>query len=328
MPADWRARLERAVTKRAPLLEEARTDMYRLVHERSDGLDGLLVDRYGDTLRIELYADAWRPHLGAVWSALCALRARGASALGPAQGAIAAGRDRRGKSTFVQHHGAVPAGHVVHEHGRRAFVKLGEADALGTGLFADMRRGRDRVQAHVRGGQLLNLFSHAGGFGVAGVCGGATRVTQVDAARKCAHWASYNLALNGHDPRRHRFMVDDAFNVLAKMARRGPAYRVVVCDPPTTAVRPGGKRFVAAQELAKLAAQSCAALVPGGALLLSTNDRALRPADLIAAAADGAQQAGRRVKRVEDVGIGRDFPLARPDAPERPQKGAWLVLDD
>ena len=61
------------------------------------------------------------------------------------------------------------------------------------------------------GKRVLNCFAHAGAFGVAAAVGGATRVDHLDAARKCAPWAALNMALNGLNPRKHRFLVEDAF---------------------------------------------------------------------------------------------------------------------
>lgn len=294
------------------------TDILRLVHDAADGLPGLVIDVYGSVARVELYAAAYRPLLGDIAEALRAC-------LPGLQGIVGLLRQKRGRAEGLPVFGQAPAGHIVWEDGLRYFVRTAEPEAAGAGIFVDQREGRRRVRASARGRPALNLFAHAGAFGVAAFGGGASRVDHVDSAKKCAPWAALNLALNGGDPRKHRFLVEDAFKVLRRAASRGPAYGVIACDPPTTAINPDGSRFVTREALPALAAEACRALLEGGALLLSTNDRSL-PVDAVLAAAEaGAQHAGRDVRLLEEVPLGPDLPPAE-DPRVRPMRGAWLVL--
>lgn len=297
----------------------AGTDAYRLVHDAADGMPGLVIDRYGAVARLELYdEDRWRPEVDALAAALLDEE--------PALTGIAAlTRPRRGRGQLWTVRGEVPEAHVVHEDGWRFLVRVADATAVGTGLFVDQREGRRLVRTRARGRPALNLFAHAGGFGVAAAAGGASRVDHVDAARKCAPWAAVNLALNGECPRQHRFLVDDALKVLARAARRGPTYGVIVCDPPTTALTPRGQRFKAREGLAGLAAAACRALLPSGTLLLSTNDRSLAVGDVAEAARAGAKQAGRPVRELLEVPMPPDLP-AGSDPSLRPMRGVALQV--
>jgi 23S rRNA G2069 N7-methylase RlmK/C1962 C5-methylase RlmI len=216
---------------------------------------------------------------------------------------------------------------VVQEEGARFAVRLDEKDALGTGIFVDQREGRRWVRAHSRGKRVLNLFSHAGAFGVAAHQGHAHQIDQVDGARKCARWAALNLALNGADPRSHRFMVEDAFKILDRMGKGRATYDVVVCDPPTTAISPGGKRFVAKNELADMAECIGRGLSPGGRLVLSTNDRSLATSQLIALAQQGLRAAGRQVRSREALPLPADIPLPADDERLRPARGVLAEVD-
>lgn len=314
--------LERAVARRregdALLRIGAGTDVYRLVHGAADALPGVIIDRFASVARIELYDEGSASAVPALAEALLLVE--------PAlRGVVALVRGKRGRGRLWVAGGHVPNAHVVHEDGWRYLVRCAEEDAVGTGIFVDQRDGR-RVAARVALGKpALNLFAHAGGFGVALAAGGASRVDHVDAARKCATWAAVNLALNGVDPRRHRFLVDDAFRVLQRAARRGPHYGVIVCDPPTTAIDPRGQRFLARERLPELAEQACRALLEGGTLLLSTNDRSLSVADVEKAAQEGAACAGRSLVALDEVPLGPDLP---PDADQslRPMRGVRLTV--
>lgn len=307
----------RAGTARARI--GAGTSVYRLVHGSADGVPDVVVDRYGDVARVELYDDARERDLDDIARALV-------DAGEGKQAVVALVRARRPRDhRLFAVRGAPPAAHVVYEDGMRLLVRTAEADAVGTGVFVDHREGRRLVRAHARGGRVLNLFAHAGAFGVAAVRGGAARVDHVDAARKCARWGAFNYALNGEDPRRHRFLVDDAFKVLARAARRGPTYRVIACDPPTTAIDPKGKRFLARDRLEEMAEQGARALCDGGLLLLSTNDRQVEPGAVQRALLAGAAAAGRGVARAFEIPLGPDLPAGGSER-LRPMRGAALRL--
>jgi 23S rRNA (cytosine1962-C5)-methyltransferase len=276
------ARLARAVRRRCRLPHT----LLRLVAGETDDSPGLVVDRYGSVVRIESMSrdaavlapavvDVVRNHLPAVHAI------------------VHVARDARGKGTLSELWGHAPRAHVVEENGLRYSVRTRDEDALGTGIFVDQRRGRALVRAHAHGAPALNLFAHAGGFTVAAARGGASRVDHVDMSKKCARWGAVNLALNGVNPREHRFVVDDAIAFLARAAKKGPAYRVIVCDPPTTALRPDGTRMVARAILDALARDALSALLPHGLLLLACNDRSLSDDDLRAVVAEAARDVGR-----------------------------------
>jgi 23S rRNA (cytosine1962-C5)-methyltransferase len=316
------------------------TDVLRLVDDAADGCPGLVVDRYGPVLRLELRGRRWPAEASALANALCD-EARVPHAVGLL-------RLAGGKSEMKVLRGDPPAAHVVHEAGVRLLVRTVDREAAGAGVFVDHRLGRALVRARSRGAVVLNLFAHAGAFGAVAAAGGAARVDHVDAARKCAPWAALNLALNGHDPRRHRFLVDDALAVLAKAVRRAgragraaeaasartaalhdalhdPLYDLVVCDPPTTAVRPDGSRFHVEKHLGELAASCLTILRPGGALLLSTNNRALTVDDVASCARAGAAAAGRALRSVDEVPLPPDVASAA-DRELRPMRGVLAVI--
>jgi 23S rRNA (cytosine1962-C5)-methyltransferase len=309
-------RVRAALARRAGFPVPSTTDVRRLVDGDGDELGGVVVDRYGAVARVELWSSRWPTGLDDVARIL--VDDVGVSAV------VAVLRTAAGQSEQRVLRGSVPAAHVVHEEGLRFLVRVADEDAVGAGVFVDQRAGRAIVRAAARGRVVVNLFAHAGAFGVAAAVGGASRVDHVDMAKKCAPWAAANLALNGIDPRRHRFIVDDALVVLGKLAKKG-GVGVVVCDPPTQAVRNDGTRFVLQDALHELARDACAALDDGGLLLLSCNDRSVPVQRVLDEAARGARLAGRTIVALEELPLPEDV-TSRDHPRARPMRGAVVRL--
>ncbi|MCC7072748.1 MAG: class I SAM-dependent methyltransferase [Deltaproteobacteria bacterium] len=305
-----------AARRRATMALPLGTDVLRLVDDAADGCPGVVVDRFGPVLRLELRGATLPQESNAMATAL-------ALELG-ANAVVARLRSAGGASALVRLLGEVPPLHVVHEAGLRYAVRTADDEAAGAGLFVDQREGRRLVREAARGQVVLNLFAHAGAFGVAAAAGGAARVDHVDLSRRCAQWAALNLALNGVDPRQHRFLVDDALDVLERAARRGPAYGVIVLDPPTTATRKakGGRarRFRVEDDLPALAAQALAALSPGGLLLVSTNHRGVSVGAVAELVRGAALEQQVTLASVDELPLPVDVPSAR-DPALRPMRG-------
>ena len=317
------ARVRAAFARRAEHALPAVTDVVRLIDGEGDGAPGVVLDRFGDVARLEVWAADWPAFVGddAFVAAL-----RGAlDALGVCA-AVRLLRTAAGRSSLLPWWGRVNESHVVVEDGVRLLVRVADERAAGTGVFVDQRAGRRLVRDRARGRVVVNLFAHAGAYGAAAAVGGAARVDHVDMAKKCAPWAAANLALNGIDPRGHRFIVDDALLVLKKLSRRsGERPGIIVCDPPTQAVRHDGSRFVLSESLTELAHDACAALGDDGTLVLSCNDRDVPVERVLAAAAEGARAAGRTVASLGELPLPPDITSAKAER-GRPMRGAVLVV--
>ena len=313
-----REKLRNALALRAGMAHElVGTDVVRVVDGEGDGLPGVVIDRYGPVLRVELWAQQWPADLSTHVDQL--LRQTGAEA------AVGVLRIAAGRSELRTVAGTIPVAHVVHENGMRFLVRVADKDAVGSGVFVDQRLGRDLVRRHARGRVVVNLFGHAGAFSVAAAVGGAARVMHVDAAKKCAPWAAANLALNGVDPRAHRFVVEDALKVLSRLAKRPHSAGIIICDPPTQAVRPDGTRFVARAALAEMARDAALALGPGGLLLMSTNDRDVSVEEVEDAVRQGVTSAGRSRFTVDELPLPADI-TSQKDARARPMRGVVIEL--
>lgn len=201
----------------------ADTDAWRVVNGAGDGLDGLVVDRYGAVAVLKVYGACWLPHLEHVVAALAArpwcravLRRFGVERVD----------GREGGEVL---HGSVPDEPVVIvEHGMRLLVRpwVGQK----TGMFVDQREHRAMVRRWSAGRLVANLFAYTGGFSVAAALGGAARVITVDQAPEAVADAEENFRLNGLDPGAHGFEVADAF-----AWRASRPLGLVIVDPPSLA---------------------------------------------------------------------------------------------
>lgn len=206
------------------------SDGVRLVHGEADGLPGLIVDRYGDTLSAQFLSagvERWRDVIVRQLQATTGLErlyersdsgVRNLEGLAPRTGwLLGEGSTER----------------VITEHGRL----LGLDVALGhkTGYYLDQRDNRQRFAEWVRQfgcRRVLNCYSYTGGFSVAALAGGAAEVTSVDSSGPALEQARQNLQRNGFDPAGQVFADADVNGFLREALKRGERYDAIVLDPP------------------------------------------------------------------------------------------------
>ncbi len=169
------------------------------------------------------------------------------------------------------------------ENGLRFQVRLGRN--RNSGLFLDMRNGRDWVRKHATGKRVLNLFSYSCGFSVAAIAGGAASVVNVDMSSSALATGRENHRLNGLPLDAVRFEKLDIFKSFGRLRRRGP-FDLLICDPPT---RQKGSVDIA-RDYPRILRRLDEFMAPGGELLLCLNSPQLgRDFLLDAVAADAPQ---------------------------------------
>jgi 23S rRNA (cytosine1962-C5)-methyltransferase len=306
--------LAAAARVRAPLLEEDITG-YRLVHGENDGLPGLVVDRYGQTLVLKLYTVAWMPRLHDVLPALDQVL--------PAERLVLRlGRAAQGQPEYLCGlcDGVVISGPsldgplVFRENGLRF-----EADPIAgqkTGFFLDQRDNRARVGRLANGRAVLDVFAYTGGFSVYAARGGAREIVSLDASGPALAAAARNLALNRHEPAiaaaRHELLAEDAFEALARLGRSGRRFDLVVVDPPAFARRRAqvAQALTAYRHLTRLA---LGVLQPGGTLVQASCSRPVGAEPFFAAVNEAAVGAGRSLREIERTGHPLDHPIRFPE---------------
>jgi 23S rRNA (cytosine1962-C5)-methyltransferase len=206
------------------------TNGMRLIHGEADGLPGLIVDRYDDTLSAQfLFAgtERWKAQIAdALLAATGCTRlyersdtgARELEGLPPTTGWL-----RGAGSTTV----------TLHEHGMRLTVDVAEGHK--TGYYLDQRENRAlfaRLVKQFGSKSVLNCYSYTGGFSVAALAGGATEVVSVDSSGSALAHATAHVALNGFDAAHHTAIDADVNATLRQMLSEGRRFDAIVLDPP------------------------------------------------------------------------------------------------
>ena len=248
---------------RARGLFDIQSDAFRLIHGESDGLPGLIVDRYGDTLVAQfLAAGAER------WKAVLAdalLAATGLSKL--YERSDASGRTREGLplvSGWLRGDGATAL--VLREHDWQLGLDI--ASGHKTGFYLDQRDNRKKfadAARRLKFERVLNCYCYTGGFSVAALSGGAAHVTSIDSSAPALERAAANVALNGFGASCATFMDADVNACLRQFGEQGQTFDAIVLDPPKLAptVAHAERAARAYKDINRLALKI---LVPGGVL--------------------------------------------------------------
>lgn len=209
------------------------SDGVRLVHGESDGLPGLVVDRYGDTLVAQFTScgtERWKAVL-----ADALLEATGLQRLYERSDASARGLEGLPEVTGWLRGGGETA-LTIQEHGWR--LGLDVAQGHKTGYYLDQRDSRRDCADWVRRlglREVLNCFSYTGGFTVAALAGGAQHVTSIDSSGPALERARDNVTLNGFDLSRTTWLDADVNASLRAFLAEGRQFDTIVLDPPKLA---------------------------------------------------------------------------------------------
>ena len=222
-------RLELAVARRRdhPLLQG--TNALRLVNAESDGLPGLVVDRFDDVVVAKF--------LTAGMHARAARIARTLEALTELPHGYRRRDDRSARREKIPPEegtlwGSPPDETTIEERGRRYAVDFRQGQK--TGFYLDQRDARDLVESIAPGRRMLDAFSYSGGFAVAAGRGGASSLVLVDSSEKALASAAENLERNAVEcPSEIRR--GDAFEALRAAASAGERFDLIVLDPPPLA---------------------------------------------------------------------------------------------
>ena len=219
-------RIAAAVARRAPLAAD--TDAVRLLFGEGDGLPGIVVDRYGEQLVLQLMsagAERWRDAVVAGLRSVTGLTDL-------YERSDAAAREREGlplREGVIS--GRAPgAGLAVTEHGVRYLVDVPEGHK--TGFYIDQRDSRRDVARHAAGRSVLNCFCYTGGFSLAALAGGAASAVSIDSSGPALLRAAEQQALNGLQSASCEWREADVFESLKQMVADGQRFDLIVLDPP------------------------------------------------------------------------------------------------
>ena len=218
-----------SVARRAAIPALRGQEGVRLIHGESDGLPGVIADRYGEVVVLQLTsagADKWRE---AIVAGL--VQATGCAAVYERSDSEVRGLEGLESRTGCAH-GELPAGGLtIVENGVRM-----EVDVEGghkTGFYLDQRDNRLLTGQLAGGRAVLNCFCYTGGFSLQALAGGAASVLSIDSSGPAIAGAQRNLALNTRlDAKRADWLEADVFSALRELRAAGRRFDLIVLDPP------------------------------------------------------------------------------------------------
>ncbi|GAC1031482.1 class I SAM-dependent rRNA methyltransferase [Pseudomonas sp. No.21] len=281
---------------------------YRLVYGDSDLLPGLVVDRFGDHIVVQLASAAMERNKDAVLDALVqVLKPRGVLWKNDSAARDAEGLERYVDTAF----GVVPEWVALEENGVKFEAPVLEGQK--TGWFYDHRMNRARLAPYVKGKRVLDLFSYIGGWGVQAAAFGASEVFCVDASGFALDGVERNATLNGV-AEQVTCVEGDVFEALKELKAAEERFDVVVADPPAFIKR---KKDLKNGEAAyrRLNEQAMRLLNKDGILVSASCSMHLPEDDLQNILLGSARHLDRNIQLLERGGQGPDHPV-HPAIPE------------
>ena len=275
---------------------------YRLVYGESDGLPGLVVDRFDSVLVVQITTAGMERIREPIADAL-------ETVLQPAVILLrndSPARELEGLAGYIETVlGHLPERVDLEENGTRFEAPL--AGGQKTGWYYDHRLNRHRLQSYVKNRRVLDVFSYIGAWGVQALQAGASSVTCVDSSETFLGIAQDNAALNGRADAISA-LAGDAFEILKELREQGEHYDVVVLDPPAFIKRRKDIKegSVAYQRINRLAMQL---LRPGGVLVSASCSWHFRRSELLEAMRKAAAINGQNLQILEQGHQGPDHPV-------------------
>jgi 23S rRNA (cytosine1962-C5)-methyltransferase len=209
----------------------------RLIHAEADGLPGLVVDRYNNTLCVQFGfagVERWKKTIVAALvktTGLTAIYERSDTTSRELEGLpMAKGWLHTPPTTPSE---AASPRFLIQEHNWKLMVDLENGHK--TGFYLDQRNNRKRFAEAVAQWQCqnaLNLYCYSGGFSVAAFAGGARQVTSVDSSAPALEMAAQHIHLNGFNPQHHELLDADVPRLLRQYLAQGRCFDAIVLDPP------------------------------------------------------------------------------------------------
>ena len=224
----FRKKIKSAMEVRRRLKVESYSDSYRILHGESDGIAGLIVDRYGDILVLQSLtagSEFWKETIADILVEETGIQniyersdadVRGLEGLKPVVGIL---------------RGAIPDTRItIKEYNLkfRADIQHGHK----TGFYLDQRANRRHVGELARDREVLNCFCYTGGFSIHALANGAKSVLSVDSSADALALLEENIAINKLSANRHTSLEGDVFQLLRKFRDENRSFDMIILDPP------------------------------------------------------------------------------------------------
>lgn len=295
--------------KQALALREAcfNEPFYRLIYGDSDLLPGLVVDRFGEYLVVQMASAGMDAQKDAIVEALQKVIKPTAILLRNDHSA----RSLEGLDEYVEAIGDVPEAVELMENGVRFLAPI--ADGQKTGWFYDHRENRAMLQRLAPGKRVLDVFSYVGGWGIQAAAAGASEVMCVDASEQALDWVGENAQLNGVEDIM-KGLHGKAVHVLKELIAQGEQFDIVVLDPPAFIKRKKDQKSgeAAYRHMNELAIRL---LSRDGILVSASCSMHLEKSTLVEIVRGAARHLDRHAQIIHQGGQGADHPI-HPAIPE------------
>lgn len=301
----FRNKVARAISLRKDMGDLAATNAFRLIFAESDGLPGVIADRYGDFLVCQFLsagAEYWKDEI------VSQLKEQW-----PCNGIFersdSDSRQKEGyQDSVMTLTGSAPPPLIPIKEGHLHFL-VDVYKGHKTGFYLDQRQNRALLMKYAENKEVLNAFSYTGGFGIAACLGKSSHVTNVDTSQETLDLARQNFQLNKADMDNIEFIQEDVFNLLRTFRDGRRQFDLIILDPPkfvaSASQLSGGTRGY--KDINLLALKL---LRPGGILMTFSCSGYVKPDLFQKIVADAAIDAGREACALEYLSQGPDHPVA------------------
>lgn len=301
----FRKRIRAAIASRSTPHAISNTNAYRLIYAESDGIPGLIVDRYADFLVLQSLTtgvEMWKDMLADILleeTGLTTIYERSDADVRELEGLEPKVGVLRGDPPHL------PV--TIYEYTLKFNVNFAEGHK--TGFYLDQRANRLRVRELAKDKDVLDCFCYTGGFSVNALAGGAKSVLSVDSSGDALALCKENVALNHVDTSRHATLEGDVFHLLRKFRDEGRSFDLIILDPPKFAptAAHAEKATRAYKDINLLAFKL---LRPGGLLVTFSCSGGVDSALFQKIMAGAALDAGVDAQIVEHLSQGPDHPVA------------------
>ncbi len=301
----FRRRIKSAIQKRLTLNVERSSNAYRLIHGESDGIPGLIVDRYDNVLVLQsltVGSEFWKESIADVL-----VEETGVQNIYERSDADV--RELEGLKTIV----GILRGTIddlrltIEEYGLKFYVDIHHGHK--TGFYLDQSHNRHRMGELAKDRDMLNCFCYTGGFSIHALANGAKSVLSVDSSADALALLEENLTLNQLPVDRHTALEGDIFQLLRKFRDANRSFDMIILDPPKFAptAAHAEKASRAYKDINLLAFKL---LRPGGILATFSCSGGIDAALFQKIVASAALDAGTDATIIEHLSQGSDHPVS------------------
>jgi 23S rRNA (cytosine1962-C5)-methyltransferase len=301
----FQSRLENAIVRRQDILNSDISDSYRLVHAESDGIPGLIVDQYADTLVVQFLTSGmefWRDTLVDLLEKLT-------NCVRIYERSDAKVRELEGlplrKGILI---GSDDFEHIqIVENGLKFSVDIRHGQK--TGFYLDQRNNRVRVRKLAADRTILDCFAYNGGFSVPALAGDAKHVVAIESSSEAIDLGHKNITSNSLPADQIEWVEGDVFQELRMLRDKGEQFDIVILDPPKFAPTAAHAQK-AARGYKDINLLGLKLLKPDGLLVTFSCSSGIREEFFQKILAGAAQDAGVEAKILTRLGPGPDHPVA------------------